>query len=122
MRMSPTHRELLSNELSMARRFIREAKYEDAFRHLERAHVLGQRFVRWHVVSHWLMFKVALHRGEISAALGQAIRIVLGAIGSAVGRVPTGNTGGSDVNMFRRMPIAPDLQAAMQGDRAEAGG
>jgi hypothetical protein len=120
--MNPIHRELLSKELSLARRSMREAKYEDAFRHLERVHVLGQRFVRWHVVSHWLMLKVALHRGEISAALGQAIRIVLGAIGSAVGRVPVGNTGGSDVNMFRRMPIAPDLQAAMQGDRTEAEG
>jgi hypothetical protein len=121
MRMTPTHRELLSNELAMARRFMREAKYEDASRHLERAHVLGQRFVRWHVVAHWLMFKVALHRRELSAALGQAIRIVLGAIGSAVGRVPMGNTGGSDVNMFRPMPIAPDLQAAMQGDGSEDG-
>jgi len=117
MRMSSTHRKLLSIELSMAKGLIREAKYEDAFRHLERAHVLGQTFVRWHVVAHWLMLKVALHRGDLSAALGQAIRIVLGAIGSAVGRVPIGNTGGSNVNMFRQMPIAPDLKAAMQNDR-----
>jgi hypothetical protein len=117
MRMSSTHRKLLSLELSMAKGLMREAKYEDAFRHLERAHVLGQSFVRWHVVAHWLMLKVALHRGDISAALGQAIRIVLGAIGSAVGRVPIGNTGGSNVSMFQRMSIATDLAAAMQDDR-----
>jgi len=117
MRMSSTHRECLLRELSMAKGLIREANYEGAFRHLERAHVLGQSFVRWHVISHWLMLKVALHRGDMSAALGQAIRIVLGAIGSAVGRVPIGNTGGSNVNMFRQMPIAPDLAAAMHDDR-----
>ena len=122
MRMSSAHHELLTRELSMARELIREAKYEEAFRHLERAHVLGQAFVRWHVVAHWLMLKVALHRGEMSAALGQAIRIFLGAVGSAVGRVPVGNTGGSNVNMFRRMAIAPDLAAAMQDDRPSASG
>ena len=122
MRMSSTHHELLSRELSMAKGLMREANYEDAFRHLERAHILGQTFVRWHVVAHWLMLKVALHRGEMPAALGQAIRIVLGAIGSAVGRVPIGNTGGSNVSMFRRMSIAPDLAAAMQVDRPSTSG
>ena len=113
MRMNAAHHELLSRELSTARGLIRDRKYEDAFRHLERAHVLGQARLRWHVVSHWLMLKVALHRGEVSAALGQAIRIVLGAVGSIVGRVPLGNTGGSDVSMFRRMPIPADLLQVM---------
>ena len=116
MRMNAAHHELLSSELSMARRLIRAAKYEDAFRHLERAHVLGQAYVRWHVLSHWLMLEVALRRGQISAALGQAVRVVLGAIGSAVGRVPLGNTGGSDVSMLRRMPIPADLAGSVEGD------
>jgi hypothetical protein len=113
MRMNAAHHELLSRELSTARGLIRGAKYEDAFRHLERAHILGQAQVRWHVVSHWLMLTVAVHRGEVSAALGQAIRMVLGALGSITGRVPVGNTGGSDVNMFRRMPIPADLLEVM---------
>jgi hypothetical protein len=113
MHMNAAHQELLSRELSTARRLIRDAKYQDAFRHLERAHILGQAQPRWHVVSHWLMLKVALHRGEMSAALGQAIRMVLGALGSIIGRVPIGNTGGSDVSMFRRMPIPADLLEIM---------
>jgi Protein of unknown function (DUF3703) len=117
MPIGSKHQKLLSEELSLARVLIREARYDAAFLHLERAHVLGQAFVRWHVVAHWLMFKVALLRGEVSAAVGQAIRIVLGAIGSALGRVPVGNTGGSNVSMFRRMEIAPELAAAMQDDR-----
>lgn len=114
MHMNAIHEELLSMELAMARELIRKADYEEASGHLERLHILGQRQVRWHVLSHWLMLEVALRRRQFAAAMGQAVRIVLGAIGSAVGRVPVGNTGGSDVNMFRRMPIPPDLLEVME--------
>ena len=43
----------------------------------------------------------------LSAIAGQAARIVLGAIGSAVGRVPTGNTGATSVSMFSGARTAP---------------
>jgi hypothetical protein len=88
---------------------LRERRHDEAFVHLERAHVLGQACVRPHVIAHWLMLMVALRRREPLAAGGQIMRILLGALGSAVGSVPTGNTGGINVNMFRRMPIDPEL-------------
>jgi hypothetical protein len=59
------------------------------------------------------MLEVAPRQGQLAAAAGQLVRIGLGAVGSALGRVPSGNTGGSDVNMFRRMPIQPDLLRVM---------
>lgn len=114
MHMNAIQVELLSMELAMARELIQKAEYDDAFAHLERAHILGQAQVRWHVLSHWMMLEVALRRGQLAAAAGQLVRIVLGAIGSAVGHVPVGNTGGSDVNMFRPMPIPPDLLEVME--------
>ena len=43
------------------------------------------------------------------------MRLVLGILGSAVGKVPVGNTGGSDISMFKRMPIAPELQDIIDG-------
>jgi hypothetical protein len=49
------------------------------------------------------------------AALGQAVRIVLGMLGSAVGVIPVGNTGGTDISMFKRMPIEPELQNIIDG-------
>jgi hypothetical protein len=49
------------------------------------------------------------------AVFGQAARIVLGVLGSAVGVVPLGNTGGSTASMFRRMPIEPELQRIIDG-------
>ncbi len=100
-------------EVAAARARMAAGELEAAMGHLERAHVIGQRQVWPHVLSHWLMLKLELRRGRPGAAVGQLLRIVLGALGSALGVVPTGNTGGSDIGMFRRLPVAPDLQAAI---------
>ncbi|WP_342120181.1 DUF3703 domain-containing protein [Pseudoduganella sp. OTU4001] len=98
-------------EIAAARTHMAAGELEAAMQHLERAHVIGQLRVWPHVLSHWLMLKLELRRGRPLAAWGQLVRIVLGAIGSAVGVVPTGNTGGSDISMFQRMPVPPELQA-----------
>ena len=65
-----------------------------------------------------LLFEIRRRRPV--AALGQVVRLVLGILGSAVGKVPVGNTGGSDISMFKRMPIAPELQDIIEG-RAPTG-
>lgn len=108
-------------EISQAKGLIAEGQREAAFVHLERAHVLGQLEVLPHVQVHWLMFKVEVSRRRAWAAVGQLLRIVLGGLGSAVGMVPVGNTGGSDISMFKRLPIAPDLQDLADGRAAHVG-
>jgi len=113
--MNAVHRQALERELALARELMGHGQHDAAFVHLERAHVLGQEHVRPHVLSHWLMLRVAIHRREPKAVLGQAARIVLGALGSALGSVPTGNTGGTNISMFRRLPIDPELSSIMQG-------
>lgn len=113
--MNAAQRSAFDQELALARRLIAEARDLEALHHLERAHVLGQEEVGPHTLTHWLMLRVALHRREPAAVLGQAARIVLGALGSAIGVVPKGNTGGTDISMFQRMPIAPDLARLMEG-------
>jgi hypothetical protein len=79
------------------------------FRHLERAHVLGQASTREHVRVHWRMFTWALRERDAHEAAGQLMRIVGAATKTAIGFVPHGNTGGANVSPFRRMPIAVDL-------------
>lgn len=101
--------------MAQARDCLARGEWERAQAQAERAHVLGQAHVMPHVRSHALMLRVAWRRARYGAVVGQAVRIVLGALGSAVGVVPTGNTGGSDVNMFRRMPIDPALQRLIDG-------
>ena len=99
------------DEIVLAREFMAAGNLERAFTHLERAHVIGQNFVGAHAKAHWLMFRLEFRRRRIAAVFGQAVRLFLGVIGSAVGVVPTGNTGGTNISMFKRMPIPPDLQS-----------
>ncbi|XLZ68294.1 DUF3703 domain-containing protein [Massilia sp. SR12] len=107
-------------EVAAARSRMAAGELAEAMRHLERAHVIGQLQVWPHVLSHWLMLKIELRRGRPLAVLGQLVRIVLGALGSAVGVVPTGNTGGSDISMFQRLPVPPDLQGEIDAARRKA--
>ena len=103
------------SEIRRAKELIANGDLDAGFHHLERAHVIGQAYVVPHATSHWLMLKVEVRRGRVAAAVGQAVRIVLGMLGSAVGVVPVGNTGGTDVSMFERMPIEPELQNLIDG-------
>lgn len=107
--MTPVLKEAFEREMDEAQRLYRDGQLDQAFKHLETAHVLGQRRVVPHVRSHWLMLKVGLHRRSAPEVFGQAVRIVLGALGSAVGVVPVGNTGGINISMFKRLPIEPDI-------------
>jgi len=102
-------RKAFEEEMAIAASLCRSGKLDDAFLHLERAHVLGQGFVLPHVRAHWAMLKIGLMRRSPAEVVGQAIRIVLGAIGSAVNVVPTGNTGGTNISMFKRLPIPQDM-------------
>lgn len=113
--MNPVQQQAFEREITDALALIESGNLERGFMHLERAHVLGQMHVIPHVRSHWHMMHVELKRGRPVAVIGQVVRIVLGALGSAVGIVPTGNTGGSDISMFSRMPIDPQLQKLIDG-------
>ena len=113
--MNPELRVAFDREISLGEELLASGNLESAFKHMERAHVLGQKFVAPHSKAHWLMLKLELRRRRIGAAFGQVTRLLLGMIGSAVGVVPVGNTGGSDIGMFRRLPIAPELQELIDG-------
>lgn len=102
-------RQAFESEMDAAYGELAKGRLGQAMRHAERAHVIGQREVAPHVRSHWLMLKIGLRRHSAGEVWGQAVRIVLGAIGSAVGVVPVGNTGGTDISMFRRLPIEPGI-------------
>jgi hypothetical protein len=88
-----------------------------AFSHLERAHVLGQTSTVEHVRVHWHMLLWGIHQRDVRECLGQLLRFIGAAIGTAVGLVPQGNTGGTNVNPFKRMPIPPELAARIEEAR-----
>jgi hypothetical protein len=107
--MKNTLKQAFESEMAAAYRSLQSGRLDQAFRHAEYAHVIGQRHVAPHVQTHWLMLKIGYKRHSATEVWGQAVRIVLGALGSAVGIVPIGNTGGSNVGMFQRMPIEPQI-------------
>jgi len=82
---------------------------DQAFSHLERAHILGQSFPIEHARSHWWMLKVGWRRRDVVEIAGQIPRIVGALLFSRIW-VPVGNTGGARGPPFKSMPIPKDLQ------------
>lgn len=85
----------------------------DSFRRLERAHVLGQASTVQHVRVHVQMLLWAVKHRARREAFGQVLRIVGAATKTAIGWVPTGNTGGSNISPFKPVPIPADLQKVL---------
>lgn len=108
--ISPELRQAFNAEMRAAIAHYKDGEFVQAFRHLEVAHVLGQQYVTPHVATHYWMLRIGLKRRSVSEVLGQTIRILLGALGSAVGIVPVGNTGGTNISMFKRLPVDPSIK------------
>ncbi|OLT35746.1 hypothetical protein BJF79_32035 [Actinomadura sp. CNU-125] len=81
--------------------------------HLERAHILSQPWPWPHTRNHIAMFALAIAQRDRREALGQVVRIIVAAPGSAIGRYPEGNTGRADVRLTQPMPVPEDLAALL---------
>lgn len=90
----------------------------NAFRHLERAHVLGQRSTVQHVRVHVHMLMWGIHHHDLHEVIGQIVRVIGAAAVTCLGLVPHGNSGGSNVSGFKSMAIADDLADQIAAARA----
>lgn len=108
----------VSQELESASLAQQQGNAQLAFSHLERAHVLGQASTREHVRVHWAMFRWGLAHGRWREVMGQVLRIVGAATKTAIGLVPTGNTGGANISPFEVLPVPADLQAVIEQARS----
>lgn len=88
-----------------------------SFRHLERAHVLGQASTVQHVRVHWRMFVWGWRQRSMRECLGQLLRMAGAATMTVFGLVPAGNTGGSNVSPYQPMPVDPELAALIEQAR-----
>lgn len=86
---------------------------DNAFHHLERAHILSQRHTLQHVYVHWLMLRLSASVGVWREVLGQIPRILAAAIVSRIW-VPAGNTGRANVSAFKPMPVPSDLRSVLE--------
>lgn len=104
-------------EIALAAGYYTASDLGRSFYHLERAHILGQRFYFPHVRSHWWMLKIGWKRSDRRELLGQIMRI-LASLGSLLGWVPEGNTGGANVSALTPMPIPEDLAVLLEKEQA----
>ncbi|HMS83507.1 MAG TPA: DUF3703 domain-containing protein [Nitrospira sp.] len=110
--MHPELRRAYDAEMMAAAMHYDSGKFQEAFSHLERAHILGQSFSIAHARTHWWMLKVGLKKGDIVEIAGQIPRI-LGALFFSRIWVPIGNTGRARVPPFKPMPIPHELQVLL---------
>ncbi len=115
--MHPKLEAAFNAEVQCAKRAFAEDRLDAAFLHFERAHVLGQWYVKPHLITHLGMLHIGWRRRDLHEIFGQLLRIPGGMIGSAIGRVPRGNTGGSRISAFQSLPIPPDLKELLVLDR-----
>lgn len=100
----------LERELSSFRQSFAQNEFPKAWRHLERAHIIGQAYPLAHTQVHWLMLKFGFAIKSNKEILGQIPRLLVGGVKSFVGVIPVGNTGGANVPPLRPMEIPSDLQ------------
>jgi hypothetical protein len=86
-----------------------------AWQHLERAHILGQAYPIEHSLAHWKMLQFGFKIKSWKEIRGQIIRLIFGGVKSFVGKIPTGNTGGSNVHPLLKMEIPEDLKLILKG-------
>lgn len=103
-----------ADEMAAARAAEAAGDIPLAKHHLERAHILGQRWYVTHIKTHYHMLRLALKQTDASEARGQFVRLIGAGPFHLAGWVPVGNTGGADVPATRPMPIPPDLQAYLE--------
>ena len=113
--MKPDIRAVFAREMECARSAEATGDIDLARHHLERAHILGQRWYVAHVRTHFHMLRLALKQSDAREARGQLVRLIGAGPFHLAGWVPVGNTGGADVSPTLPMPIPSDLQPHLEG-------
>ncbi len=113
--MASQAQRVFKHEMDLAKACYVVRQWAQTIRHLERAHIVGQRYFWGHLISHLWMLRVAWARQDLREGLGQFTRILAVPLGYVFGWVPVGNTGGANVSPIRPMPIPLDLQTSFLG-------
>lgn len=104
-------------ELAQYRVQMAKGNLSEAFRHLERAHIIGQAYPVAHTYVHWKMLGFGIKIKSGREIIGQIPRLLVGGVKSFVGEIPTGNTGGANVPPLQPIPIPADLQSILDQNR-----
>lgn len=104
-------RPFFQEELKAYETALTQGALQQAWQHLERAHVIGQAYPYAHSLAHWKMLRFGIKIKSWKETAGQIPRLLVGGVKSFVGKIPAGNTGGANVPPLKPLPISPELQA-----------
>ncbi|MFT6638776.1 MAG: hypothetical protein ACJAYP_001362 [Flavobacterium sp.] len=93
---------------------LENGSLDKAWYHLERAHIIGQKYPYEHSLVHWKMLLFGIKIKSLKEIIGQLPRLLVGGIKSFVGHVPLGNTGGSNVPPLKPMNVPPDIETILK--------
>lgn len=119
--MPPALKPYYQEELKRFRAEYLSGNLKRAWEHLERAHIIGQRFPYAHTYVHWKMLQFGIRIKSGKEVLGQLPRLIFGGVKSFVGKVPVGNPGGANVPPLQPFPIAADLRDIFAQARVNPG-
>lgn len=111
--MKPAVRIAYQSALSNATAHEAGGDLDAAFAELERAHILGQRHLLPHIVTHLRMLRIGWKRRDARELVGQVVRLIATVPGWLTGWVPKGNPGGANISALNPVPLEPDLQALL---------
>lgn len=114
--MGPALLAAFQQEMTSARQHHEQHQWSAAFSHLERAHILSQRYTFAHVSTHLWMMRVGWARRDAREVTSQLVRAIAASFFSKIW-VPLGNTGGANVSAFKPMEIPADLKALLETER-----
>ena len=98
-----------NNELKNYKSELDRGNLKVAWNHLERAHIIGQKYPYPHTYVHWKMLLFGFKIKSKKEILGQIPRLIFGGLFSFIGKVPQGNPGGSNVPPLKEFPIEKEL-------------
>lgn len=101
-------------ELEKYRLEFSQGHLQNAWNHLERAHIIGQRYPFAHSYVHWEMLIFGIKIKRLKEVFGQIPRLLVGGVKSFVGKVPVGNPGGANVPPLKTFPIPKEIQEIFQ--------
>lgn len=96
-------------QLQLGKTALKTTDHQSAFYHFENAHILGQKHVWRHILSHYWMFVYGIKTKDIKEITGQFFRMIASLIFTLIW-VPLGNTGGTNISPIKTIPIRKELQ------------
>ena len=114
--MASQAKQVFRQEMALAKSRYAARQWVETIYHLERAHIVGQRYFWCHLITHLWMLRVAYLRQDSRVAVGQLTRILAVPLGYVFGWVPVGNTGRASVSAFAAMPLSADLEELLRED------